>query len=109
MYHSGFAKAKNFQGKPYRAENGNMMEHCIHCWIMKPEFRSEEEYVAKSLSYSRQKLDSFELVCLFCGEVSHVNVDNFLDDEAFEKRIEEALKEMQDEEKKTKRIRRKAV
>ena len=94
MYDGRFAKAKNFQGRPYRAENGNMLEYCCHSYHIYPEFRTEEEYFIGLISEPHKILGGFRGVCYFCGDVIHISRENIFEtqekmDEEFKERIEE--------------------
>jgi hypothetical protein len=102
MYDSRFQDATNYSGKKYRATNGNLVEHCCHIFAIYPKYRQDIEYHNGVIPLNKQYFDSFEGVCIICGEVIMINEDLvFENSEKQEKYIEEVLKEKNNEKKRS--------
>lgn len=100
MYDGRFAKAKNSRGQPYRAENGNMIEHCLHSFYIYPEFLTEDEYFINLIPESKRKLYCLRGVCYHCGEVIYIPRNSILEnEEALEKEFKERIEEIEGNEK----------
>jgi hypothetical protein len=94
MYRSDFLNAKDSQGHWYRDKNGNLINHCCHFWLIYPKFEQCEELVAGCIVEKYRKFVGFSGICQECGEVIHIHHDDVVEnEEAFEKRVQEILKE----------------
>lgn len=94
MYDASFINVKNSQGKLYRdKKTGDFLQHCMHSWIICPEFEYVEEFHANFIPEECKRFNGFTGICQICGEVIRINADNVVGNEDdFEKRIEEILK-----------------
>lgn len=95
-YHGRFKNAKNFQGKLYRDQKtGNLIEYCMHIFIVYPRFGSGVEYHANFIPLEKKTFKGFTGVCQECGEFIHIDAENVVEDETVqEKKLDEALEEV---------------
>ena len=96
MYRSEFIKARNHEGKIYRDKNtGNLVTYCSHSYIVKPKFEYQSEVVANEFSYEVKRFTEFEGVCMYCGDIIFIRSEDVVDEQTFNKRIEEKVKEIE--------------
>ena len=103
MYHAGFINAKDYNGRLYREKiTGNSLAYCSHSYIIKPRFEDRDKTIANEFSYPVKTFDGFKGICEYCGEVILIRSEDVIDDETFDKRIDERVKEINEKSRRKK-------
>jgi len=97
MYHAEFLHAKDFQGRRYRSDNGDMVQHCMHSYHIYPRWETVTDYHAGFIPQDKKAFAGFEGICSFCGDVIMIQSDNVLSQEDYEKFEEERVAEIRKE------------
>jgi hypothetical protein len=103
MYHREFIKARNINGKQYRDEkSGNLVEYCSHSYMLKPQWVDITEMHEEFIPQNKKAFDGFVGICVFCGDITHIQPENVLSEERYEKELNRLVLEISTEEQKFK-------
>jgi len=80
-----------------RDKQGNLLKYCPHSLVIYPVFITSEELFAGFIPESCKRFERFTGICQLCGETITIFADDVVPNEkAFNKKIEEILKEPRD-------------
>lgn len=80
-YDSRFDKAVNLQGKPYRDPvTHNLIEYCMHLYIVYPDFETENDYHAGFIPLERKILVGLRGTCQTCGDIIFIQAQDVVKD-----------------------------